>query len=105
MEYKKSPLTFEQQADLLISRGLQADRAQLISSLKSVNYYRLTGYLYPFRMADDTFKPGTTLEMVWRRYSFDRRLRVLVMDAIERVEVAVRTQLVYHFSNLPTAIL
>lgn len=86
MEYKKVPLTFEEQADLLISRGLQAERDFLIFRLKSVNYYRIAGYLYPFRMSDGKFKPGTTFEMVWRRYTFDRRLRFLLLDAIERVK-------------------
>lgn len=97
MEYPKKALTFEQQADLLISRGLLSDRTLLIDRLRSVNYYRFSGYLYPYRNADDTFNAGTTFEKVWRHYTFDRRLRLSVMDAIERVEVAVRTQTVYHF--------
>jgi abortive infection bacteriophage resistance protein len=64
---------------------------------------RLTGYLYPFRKRDaagnptDDFLPGTDLQTVWHRYNFDRRLRIVLLDAIERIEVAVRTQLVYHF--------
>jgi abortive infection bacteriophage resistance protein len=65
-----------------------------------VNYYRLSGYLYPFRRTEsDAFMEGETLSVVWRRYCFDRRLRVLVLDAIGRVEVAVRTQLVFHFAH------
>ena len=99
MKYTKPPLTFSEQADLLLRRGLQADRDDLIQKLQAVNYYRLSGYLYPFRQADDTFRPGTTLEIVWSRYTFDRQLRLLMMDAIERVEVAVRTQLAYHFAH------
>ena len=99
MKYIKPPLTFEQQADLLIKRGLVADKNLLIERLSVVNYYRFSGYLYPFRNDDDTFKPGTTFESVWRRYTFDRRLRILCMDAIERVEVAIRTQLIYLFAH------
>jgi len=99
MQYKKIPLTFDQQADLLIDRGLIAERDRLVFHLKSVNYYRIAGYLYPFRAADDKFKPGTTFDMVWRHYTFDRRLRVLLLDAVERVEVAIRTQFAYHFSH------
>jgi abortive infection bacteriophage resistance protein len=99
MKYTKQPLTFEEQADLLISRGLQADRELLISRLKSVYYYRIISYLHPFKMKDEKFKPGTTFEIVWRRYTFDRRLRVLLMDAIERIEIALRTQVGYHFSH------
>jgi abortive infection bacteriophage resistance protein len=99
MKYTKPPLTYQAQADLLIARGLIADKADLVEKLRAVNYYRLSGYLYPFRNPDDTFHPGTTLDQVWRRYTFDRQLRLLVLDAIERVEVAVRTSLVYHHSH------
>ena len=86
----------QKQADLIISRGLVGDRELIETRLSSVNYYRLSGYLYPFRNPDDTFKAGTTFEMVWQRYAFDRRLRLLVMDAIERIEIAVRSQLACH---------
>ncbi len=99
MHYSKPPLTFADQADLLIKRGLQADPKVLEARLEVVNYYRLSGYLYPFRKPDDTYGPGTTLDKVWRRYTFDRRLRLLVLDAIERVEVAVRSQLVYEHAH------
>lgn len=99
MKYAKPPLTYEQQADLLLKRGLVADRALLIKRLQSVNYYRLTAYAHPFKQPDDTFKPGTTFDTVWRRYTFDRQLRLLVMDAIERVEIAVRSRLVYELTH------
>jgi abortive infection bacteriophage resistance protein len=100
VKYSKPPLTFEQQADLLLKRGLAADKGILIDRLKAVSYYRLSGYLYPFRNPDNTsFRPGTTLEKVWQRYTFDRQLRLLVIDAIERVEVSVRTRLIYDFTR------
>lgn len=95
MEYTKPPLTFEEQADLLLHRGLIADRGILLARLRSVSYYRLSGYTFPFRDGADTFRSGTTLDEVWARYTFDRRLRLMVMNAIERVEVCVRTELVY----------
>jgi abortive infection bacteriophage resistance protein len=103
MVYSKQALSVEEQADLLLRRGLLANRDELISRLRAVNYYRLTGYLYPFRKRDaagnptDDFLHGTDLQTVWRRYNFDRRLRIVLLDAIERIEVAVRTQLVYQF--------
>lgn len=103
MRYEKVHLTFEEQAGLLISRGLSADQARLVSLLENVNYYRLSGYLFPYRLPDNTFKPGTTLERVWRHYTFDRRFRLIVMDAIERVEVSVRTRLIYELSAVSGA--
>lgn len=99
MKYTKKPLTFNKQVDLLVDRGLTvADRELLLVHLNNVNYYRLSAYWYPFRLPDETLKPGTTFEMIWRRYTFDRQLRLLVMDAIERVEIAVRTQLTNIFT-------
>ena len=95
--YAKLALSFADQADRLMQRGLAADRDELIDRLAAVNYYRLSAYWYTFRIAgdpDDKLMPGTTLETVWRRYVFDRQLRLLVMDAVERVEVAIRTQIV-----------
>ena len=100
MKYNKGHLSFEAQADRLIQRGLIADRALLIDRLENVNYYRLSGYLYPYRQSGDTFKPGTTLDSVWRHYTFDRRFRLIVMDAVERVEVSLRTQLIYELSRV-----
>ena len=99
MQFDKLPLTIEQQADLLLYRGLIADKEVLMNRLAVVSYYRLSTYLYPFRMPDQRYKKGTTLDIVWLHYTFDRQLRLLTMDAIERVEVAVRTKLAYHFSH------
>ena len=96
LRYKKPPLTFPQQADKLLSRGLIADRDTLIQRLKTVNYYRLSAYWHTFRdqnSTTDALLPGTEFDVIWRRYTFDRRLRLLVIDAIERIEVAVRTRL------------
>lgn len=101
MEYLKGHLSLEEQAERLLSRGLLAEKDDLIRRLTAVSYYRLSGYLYPFREpGSDHFRAGTELRVVWDRYCFDRRLRVLLLDAIERVEVAIRTQLVYHFSRV-----
>lgn len=100
MRYNNPPLSFEQQAELLISRGLEANKNDLVTKLRVVNYYRLSGYWYPFRNpGNDAFKPNTTLDKVWRRYVFDRQLRLFTMDAIERVEIAIKTSIIYHHSH------
>ena len=66
----------------------------------AVSYYRFSAYLFPFRSRAELgkFVPGTTFEKVWNYYRFDRKLRFLVMDAIERVEVAVRSSIVNQFA-------
>jgi abortive infection bacteriophage resistance protein len=101
VKYEKPPLTFDQQADLLVSRGMVGDREAMKERLAVVNYYRLSGYWHYRRLSpgDDTLKPGTEFEVIWDQYKFDRSLRLLVMDAVERIEVAVRTQLAYQHSH------
>lgn len=108
MNYTKPPLTFEHQADHLIARGMSGDRDLMITRLKAVNYYRLSGYWYSLRKRNatnpklrlDGFESGARFDTVWNRYVFDRRLRLIVIDAIERIEIAVRSQLAYHHAHL-----
>lgn len=47
----------------------------------------------------DLFKKGTTWEKIYRLYAFDRKLRLIVFDAIERLEIAIRTQIIYQLSH------
>jgi abortive infection bacteriophage resistance protein len=104
VQYTKPALSFEAQADLMLGRGMIGDREVIIRRLQAVSYYRLSGYSHPFRAVCSgtpgelrhEFKPGTTFEDVWRRYVFDRRLRLIVMDALERIEVAVRALVATH---------
>ena len=98
MKYKKPPLDFEEQADLLLKRGLIANKQELVDLLKNVSYYRLSAYWYPFKNEDNNLKEGTSLEFIWTRYIFDRQIRILIIDAIERFEVAIKTQITTLFS-------
>jgi abortive infection bacteriophage resistance protein len=92
--FDKLPLNYAQQAQRLIGRGLSADPQRLAQYLKFVGYYRLSGYVRPFLVShsasEHRFKPGVTFDDVLNSYIFDRKLRLLVLDVIERVEVAVR---------------
>ena len=76
------------------------DHAELMRQLEAVGYYRLCSYWHPFKQADSSFIPGTSFRTVWKRYVFDRQLRLAVMDAVERVEVSVRTVLVTELAML-----
>jgi len=94
MEYTKKPLSFEKQADQLIQRGLDGDRDTIIKRLRDVNYYRLSAYWYPYRNPNNnTLNKNACFETIWDRYVFDRQLRLLVMDAIERIEISIRTRM------------
>lgn len=100
MKYSKPPLTFEDQAALLLKRGMTGDKAKMARRLSVVNYYRLSAYWHHRKCKDDSFIPGTEFDAAWDRYIFDRRLRLLMLDAIERIEVTIRTQLSHHHSHV-----
>jgi abortive infection bacteriophage resistance protein len=67
--------------------------------LRHVSYYRLSAYWLPFErpkgQAGPRFVAGTDFDTIIALYEFDRRLRLLVLDAIERIEVAIRDSWAY----------
>lgn len=102
MKFTKLPLTYQEQIELLVSRGLRIDNyGRARRFLTHLNYYRLVAYWLPFEQdhATHTFKPGTTFDQVVEHYIFDRELRLLVMDAVERLEVSLRSQWAYHLAH------
>lgn len=97
--YNKIPLSFQDQITLLKSRGLEIDNEpKALSYLQEISYYRLSAYFLPYQNAKDKFEPNITFDQIIKTYSFDRELRLLVFDCIERIEVAIRTQIVYQMS-------
>lgn len=99
MHYPKHPLTFSDQLGLIQQRGLLVDDpARALRWLEQVSYYRLSAYFLPFKHGNQ-FLPGAEFNEIAGLYIFDRKLRLLVLDAIERVEVAVRTAITYQISH------
>lgn len=96
MKFTKPALSIDDQLVLLRSRGMViADEPTARHYLTHISYYRLRAYWIPFEgpvpaAGGHIFIPGTTFEDVLALYVFDRHLRLLVLDAIERVEVALR---------------
>lgn len=88
----------------MIARGCSGSQEEIMRGLEFVNYYRLSGYSYPFRnVPEDDFAPGTSFEKIWNLYRFDRRLRFLILDAVERIEIALRTRIAYHWAESSAA--
>ena len=93
MRFTKAAETPENHYNLLISRGLIiSDPERFYKYLKNIGYYRLSGYMYPFQLSDGshTFKPGSTFNTVLNHYLFDKKLRLLILDIIERIEISLR---------------
>jgi abortive infection bacteriophage resistance protein len=107
--YNKPHLTFEKQLALLKSRGLEiTDEKAALEYLRRLGYYRLSGYWRPFceksqiaqgknlnNQLEDRFLPGAKFQDAVLLYVFDKKLRLLILDAIERIEVAVRVDIAY----------
>jgi abortive infection bacteriophage resistance protein len=128
MAYEHPWKSFEDQLGLLESRGLEVtDRSKALQHLQRIGYYRLKGYWHPFRQRTgiacpvpsvhgkptrkekqaqrfptDDFKPGLSFQNAVDLYVFDKRLRLLVLDAIERIEVALRVDIAHLLGQLDT---
>lgn len=101
MRYSKTPLNLDQQIQKLQGRGLIIDDLNLATKfLSTVSYYRLRAYTYPFQYPgnDHEFLTKVYLEDIIDLYKFDCKLRMLVFDAIEKIEIAFRTQVIYQWS-------
>jgi abortive infection bacteriophage resistance protein len=116
--YTKPYKSVADQIALLESRGMGiTDKAAASACLQRIGYYRLSGYWFPFRkshigtnpltgkallhpltgkpqvVVEDDFRTGTTFQQVMDHYVFDKHLRLLFLDAIERIEVALRVDI------------
>ena len=99
-DYNKKFLTFDEQIGLLEDRGLIIDnKEKLLSILKHVSYYHLSIYCKAFQNENDQFKDGTTLQNVWDVYNFDKKLRLLLLDVLERIETSLKCILIYEISK------
>jgi len=116
--YSRPWKTFEEQLDLLNSRGMEApDTASALHYLTNIGYYRLSAYWYPFRtfelqkntitnvikyLRQDTFYPNTHFSDAVDLYIFDKKLRSLAFEALESIEVAVRVDIAYQLGKRDT---
>lgn len=103
--------SYAELAALLVSRGMELDdRLRAERKLAQVGYYRLSGFWFPCRefrrdaqgrpllssnggkpVRENCFMPGTRFDAVFELYLLDKKLRQLMLDAIERIEVHVRS--------------
>lgn len=104
MSFAKPALSVDQQIDLLIQRGMAVpDRERARHYLTHINYYRLRAYWLPFEVEPaaghaHSFAADTNFDTVLATYVFDRDLRLLLLDAIERIEISLRTTFAQHMS-------
>lgn len=98
MKYNKTWTDIGSQIQKLRKRGMIIeDKALAEFYLMNVGYYRLVGYWWPMQADKRThlFKPGSKFENAIGLYNFDRELRLLIFDVIERIEIGFRARLNY----------
>lgn len=106
--YTKRATNHAQQIALLRSRGVQISNEHKAEEyLSDIGYYRLGFYLFPFeqtypavgkRRSHDVI-PGTKIEDVVAYYYYDLDLRNILNRYLSRIEVAIRTTIIYELSN------
>lgn len=102
----KGHKTYVEQVGLLVSRGMDVeDLEAAVETLRRVNYYRLSGYWYPFRRQtssgrEDAFYAGTRFSDVVALYEFDVRLRAATFAALAPIELAIRALLGHELGRI-----
>lgn len=124
MSYVKPWISHDAQLQQLEARGLRvSDRGRALEYLKRIGYYRLSGYWFAFRersgvcclldasvpakarpkeqtLVLEAFKANATFQNAVDLYVFDKQLRLLVLDALERIEVALRVDVSHTLGRL-----
>ncbi len=102
MNYTKPPIDIPSQIASLKKRGLTfGDSTKAAHYLSNISYYRLRAYTYPYQDNQDVnhpFNVKISFEEIIELYVFDRRLRLLVFDALEKIEIALRTKIIYEWA-------
>lgn len=94
--YKQPALSVENQIKLLAEKGLIiSDQNEAARLLSYVSYFRLRNYSFQFKnyeAGNGNFIAGTTFEQIAELYAFDQRLKLIIFEAVENIEVAIKTQ-------------
>ena len=105
VQVMKQPKTFAQQVEIIKEKGFIIDNdTECIGFLKQANYYRLSAYFLPFRKKDGTYFSNINFHRIQRIYEFDSRLRGVLFNYIEKVELYLRTQLAYYSGHVHGAL-
>lgn len=98
IKYEKPPKTITEQIELLKRRGLIVDdEERLAYYLTNISYYHWSIYFKYFQ-ENDRFISGTAFEDVLNIYIFDNRLRLIILEVLERVEKSFKCRMAYHLS-------
>lgn len=103
----KKALNIDEQIERMKSNGMLFDNEEKAKEiLLDIGYYRFGFYSFPFEEQypclvnrNHRLKKGTTFKSVYDLYEFDTRLRRILLNALDRIEVNIRTKITYIASN------
>lgn len=103
----KTATTIDEQIQRLRNRGMIiSDEHKAREVLSDIGYYRLGFYWFPFELRypnrhhrDHIFRPNSNFEDALTLYYFDQDLRKALTPMLHRVEIHLRTTIVYVISN------
>ena len=100
--FDKKAISLQEQIMKLQQRGLIiSENDNATHYLSHTSYYRLGEYWHS--MQDDkkehSFKQNSKFKDVISLYNFDAELRILLFGVIEKIEISLRTKLIYHLSH------
>ena len=80
---------------------MQLDETFASDILSKVSYFRLKPYWWDMRdqETDEDFLPNSDFSLATQRYDFDREMRLILFEAIEGIEIALRTKMINHLSQ------
>lgn len=97
-EIMKEARTIEEQLQILEKRGLIIEnRDRAIEILRNVNYYTLTGYLFPFEQGE-VYQKGTSMNLAIKLYHFDNEIRNILMALMVEAEEKLKTRIAYNIA-------
>lgn len=92
----KEPKTYAEQIEILKSRGLViSDEKNALSTLSSINYYSISGYLHNFKDKDGTYSGNLSFEKVIKIMQCDRRMKSIIKYALDLIENNLKTKMAY----------
>ena len=100
--FEKLPFTIEEQIQRLKERGLIiTDDDNAVHYLSHISYYRLGEYWHSMQSdkVNHIFKENSKFKDAIALYQFDSELKILLFDIIEKIEISLRTKLIYHLSH------
>ena len=96
IQFNKPPLSCDEHISLLKKRNLIIFNEDYVKyKLSIINYYRLSAYFRPFYVRDkEIFKDNTTFEDIIKLYYFDKKLRKIIFNKLENIEIFFRTKII-----------